>query len=40
VWSRPGTVREQLLRGQEAIHDATGVLPSLSECPTGGTVRR
>ncbi len=35
VWSRPGTVREQLLRGQEAIHDATGALPSLFRVPHG-----
>lgn len=35
VWSRPGTVREQLLRGQEAIHDATGSLPSLFRVPHG-----
>lgn len=35
VWSRPGTVREQLLRGQEAIHDATGTLPDLFRVPHG-----
>jgi len=35
VWSRPSTVREQLLRGQEAIHDATGALPSLFRVPHG-----
>ena len=35
VWSRPGTVREQLQRGQEAIHDATGTLPSLFRVPHG-----
>jgi peptidoglycan-N-acetylglucosamine deacetylase len=35
VWSRPGTVREQLLRGQEAIHDATGTLPHLFRVPHG-----
>ena len=29
VWSRPSTIREQLQRGQEAIHDATGTLPHL-----------
>ena len=35
VWSRPGTVREQLLRGQEAIQDATGTLPTLFRVPHG-----
>jgi peptidoglycan-N-acetylglucosamine deacetylase len=35
VWSRPGTVREQLQRGQEAIHDATGTLPDLFRVPHG-----
>ena len=35
VWSRPGTAREQLLRGQEAIHDATGTLPTLFRVPHG-----
>ena len=35
VWSRTGTVREQLLRGQEAIHDASGTLPSLFRVPHG-----
>jgi peptidoglycan-N-acetylglucosamine deacetylase len=35
VWSRSGTVREQLLRGQEAIHDATGTSPNLFRVPHG-----
>jgi len=35
VWSRPCTVREQLLRGQEAIHDATGALPGIFRVPHG-----
>ena len=35
VWSRPGTVREELLRGQEAIHDVTGTLPQLFRVPHG-----
>jgi peptidoglycan-N-acetylglucosamine deacetylase len=35
VWSRPATVREELLRGQEAIHDATGTLPQLFRVPHG-----
>jgi peptidoglycan/xylan/chitin deacetylase (PgdA/CDA1 family) len=35
VWSRPGTVREQLQRGQEAIHDATGTTPRLFRVPHG-----
>jgi peptidoglycan-N-acetylglucosamine deacetylase len=35
VWSRPGTVREQLQRAQEAIHDATGILPHVFRVPHG-----
>ena len=35
VWSRPGTIREQLMRGQEAIHDATGTVPNLFRVPHG-----
>jgi peptidoglycan-N-acetylglucosamine deacetylase len=35
VWSRPGTVKDQLLRGQEVIHEATGALPSLFRVPHG-----
>ena len=35
TWSRPGTVRDQLLRGQEAIHNATGTLPRLFRVPHG-----
>jgi peptidoglycan/xylan/chitin deacetylase (PgdA/CDA1 family) len=34
TWSRPG-IREELLRGQEAIHDATGTLPRLFRVPHG-----
>ena len=36
VWRRPGTVRAQLQRAQEAIHDATGTLPRLFRVPHGG----
>ena len=35
TWSRPGTVREEMLRGQEAIHEATGTLPRLFRVPHG-----
>jgi peptidoglycan-N-acetylglucosamine deacetylase len=35
AWSRPGTVREEMLRGQEAIHGATGTLPRLFRAPHG-----
>jgi peptidoglycan-N-acetylglucosamine deacetylase len=35
AWSRPGTVREELLRGQEAIHGVTGTLPQLFRVPHG-----
>jgi peptidoglycan-N-acetylglucosamine deacetylase len=35
VWSRPGTVREQLQRAQEAIYGATGTLPHLFRVPHG-----
>jgi peptidoglycan-N-acetylglucosamine deacetylase len=35
TWSRPHTVREELERGQEAIHDATGTLPTLFRVPHG-----
>jgi peptidoglycan-N-acetylglucosamine deacetylase len=35
AWSRPGTVREEMLRGQEAIHGATGTLPQLFRVPHG-----
>ena len=36
VWSRTGTVRDQLQRDQEAIHDAPGTLPALFRVPTAG----
>jgi len=35
TWSRPGTVKEELERGQEAIHEATGVVPSIFRVPHG-----
>jgi peptidoglycan-N-acetylglucosamine deacetylase len=35
TWSRPRTVRDELKRGQEAVHDATGVLPHLFRAPHG-----
>ena len=35
TWSRPRTVRDELQRGQEAVHDATGVLPHLFRVPHG-----
>ncbi len=35
VWSRTGTVREQLQRAQEAIYDATGTTPRLFRVPHG-----
>jgi peptidoglycan/xylan/chitin deacetylase (PgdA/CDA1 family) len=35
TWSRPRTVREELQRGQEAVHDATGTLPNLFRVPHG-----
>jgi peptidoglycan/xylan/chitin deacetylase (PgdA/CDA1 family) len=35
AWSRPGTVREEMLRGQEAIHGATGTIPQLFRVPHG-----
>jgi peptidoglycan-N-acetylglucosamine deacetylase len=35
TWSWPGTVKEELLRGQEAIHDATDTLPRLFRVPHG-----
>jgi peptidoglycan/xylan/chitin deacetylase (PgdA/CDA1 family) len=35
TWSRPRTVRDELRRGQEAVHDATGVLPHLFRAPHG-----
>jgi peptidoglycan-N-acetylglucosamine deacetylase len=35
TWSRPHTVREELERGQEAIREATGTLPTLFRVPHG-----
>jgi peptidoglycan-N-acetylglucosamine deacetylase len=35
AWCRPGTVRDEILRGQEAIHGATGTLPQLFRVPHG-----
>jgi peptidoglycan-N-acetylglucosamine deacetylase len=35
TWSRPSTVREELARGQEAIHDATGAVPTIFRVPHG-----
>jgi peptidoglycan/xylan/chitin deacetylase (PgdA/CDA1 family) len=35
TWSRPRTIREELQRGQDAIHDATGELPTLFRVPHG-----
>ena len=35
TWSRPRTVRDELQRGQEAVHDATGTLPNLFRTPHG-----
>lgn len=35
TWSSPGTVRDELERGQEAIHGATGTVPSIFRVPHG-----
>lgn len=35
TWSRPGTIREELSRGQEAIQDATGTIPRIFRVPHG-----
>ena len=35
TWSRPRTIRDELQRGQEAVHDATGTLPNLFRTPHG-----
>ena len=35
TWSRRSTVREELARGQEAIHDATGAVPTIFRVPHG-----
>ncbi len=35
TWSLPSTVRDELQRGQEAIQDATGTVPSIFRVPHG-----
>jgi peptidoglycan/xylan/chitin deacetylase (PgdA/CDA1 family) len=35
TWSRASKVREELERGQEAIHDATGTIPTIFRVPHG-----
>ena len=35
TWSRTGTVREELERGQEAIQEATGIVPEIFRVPHG-----
>ncbi|MBA2346196.1 MAG: polysaccharide deacetylase family protein [Rubrobacter sp.] len=35
TWSRPSTIRDELERGQDAIHDATGKLPTIFRVPHG-----
>jgi peptidoglycan/xylan/chitin deacetylase (PgdA/CDA1 family) len=35
TWSRTSKVREELERGQEAIHDATGTIPIIFRVPHG-----
>jgi len=35
TWSRPITIRDELERGQDAIHDATGKLPTIFRVPHG-----
>jgi peptidoglycan-N-acetylglucosamine deacetylase len=35
TWSRPRKIREELERGQDAIHGATGTLPTLFRVPHG-----
>jgi peptidoglycan-N-acetylglucosamine deacetylase len=35
TWSRRSTVREELSRGQEAIHEATGAVPTIFRVPHG-----
>jgi peptidoglycan-N-acetylglucosamine deacetylase len=35
TWSRTRTVRDELERGQEAIHEATGIFPSIFRIPHG-----
>ena len=35
TWSKGSTVREELARGQEAIHDATGAVPTVFRVPHG-----
>ena len=35
TWSRPSTIKDELERGQEAIHDATGRIPTIFRVPHG-----
>ncbi|HEX2182665.1 MAG TPA: polysaccharide deacetylase family protein [Rubrobacteraceae bacterium] len=35
TWSRPRTIRDELERAQDAIHDATGALPNIFRVPHG-----
>ncbi len=35
TWSRPSKIRDELERGQDAIHDATGKLPTIFRVPHG-----
>jgi peptidoglycan/xylan/chitin deacetylase (PgdA/CDA1 family) len=35
TWSRPRTIREELERAQDAIHDATSTLPTIFRVPHG-----
>lgn len=35
TWSRPSTVKDELERGQEAIHGATGKVPTIFRVPHG-----
>ena len=35
TWSRTSKVRDELERGQEAIHDATGTIPTIFRVPHG-----
>lgn len=35
TWSRPGKIQDELERGQDAIHEATGILPTIFRVPHG-----
>lgn len=35
TWSRPSTIRDELKRDQDAIHDATGEFPTIFRVPHG-----